>query len=177
MRGRNSSIFTFSRSIPLKVLGRERAGYYDPLQEEQREYRKGGNTMNLTRRLKRMLAMTLSISLLFSGVLVGTASAAVVDTDTVIEAQQQQYDREQLKALLDDEQVQKKLTALGVDKAEVEQRIDAMTPAELAQLNDHMDSMPAGGSVLGVLLVIFLVFVITDVIGATDIFPFIHPVN
>jgi hypothetical protein len=52
-----------------------------------------------------------------------------------------------------------------------------MTDEEMAQLNQQIDELPAGGDVLGILLVIFLVFVITDVIGATDIFPFIHPVN
>ena len=39
------------------------------------------------------------------------------------------------------------------------------------------DELPAGGDVLGVILVVFIVFVITDVIGATDIFPFIKPVK
>jgi hypothetical protein len=52
-----------------------------------------------------------------------------------------------------------------------------MTDEEIAQLNQQIDELPAGGDVLGILLVIFIVFVITDVIGATDIFPFIHPVN
>jgi hypothetical protein len=31
--------------------------------------------------------------------------------------------------------------------------------------------------VLGILLIIFIVFVITDVLGATNIFPFIHPIK
>ena len=53
-----------------------------------------------------------------------------------------------------------------------------MTDAEIAQINQRIAEMPAGGSsVLGVLLIIFIVFVITDVLGATDIFPFIKPIK
>jgi len=59
----------------------------------------------------------------------------------------------------------------------VKSRIDSLTDSELARINRHVDTLDAGGNILGILLVIFIVFVITDVIGATDIFPFIHPVN
>jgi hypothetical protein len=66
---------------------------------------------------------------------------------------------------------------MGVSTAELEDRIDQMTAEEIAQLNRHLGSMPAGGDVLGIIVLVFIIFVITDVIGATDIFPFIHPVN
>lgn len=130
-----------------------------------------------TRKLKRTLALAVSTALLFSGVLVSTAQAGMIATDDVIQAQQQQVDREQLKSLLDNEQVAEKLQAMGADQAEIKERIDAMTPAELAQVNENIERMPAGSDVLGVLLVIFIVFVITDALGATDIFPFVHPVQ
>jgi hypothetical protein len=54
---------------------------------------------------------------------------------------------------------------------------DSLSDSELARINQGIEHLNAGGDVLGILLVIFIVFVITDVIGATDIFPFIHPVN
>jgi hypothetical protein len=52
-----------------------------------------------------------------------------------------------------------------------------MTQDEVAQLNQQINQLPAGGDGLGIVILVFLVFVITDVIGATDIFPFIHPVR
>jgi hypothetical protein len=52
-----------------------------------------------------------------------------------------------------------------------------MTGDEIAQLNQQINELPAGGDILGILVLVFIIFVITDVIGATDIFPFIHPVN
>jgi hypothetical protein len=73
--------------------------------------------------------------------------------------------------------VQQQLVELGVNPDAAKARVAAMTDAEIAQLNQSLADMPAGGSVLGVLLIIFLVFVITDVLGATDIFPFIKPIR
>jgi uncharacterized small protein (DUF1192 family) len=73
--------------------------------------------------------------------------------------------------------VQQQLVAMGVSVTDVEQRIAAMTDAEIAQLHGQLQDLPAGAGVIGIALFIFVVFVITDVIGATDIFPFIQPVR
>ncbi len=69
------------------------------------------------------------------------------------------------------------LQALGVSPEAVDARVAAMTDAEVAQVNRHLAQMPAGGDILGLLLVLFIVFIITDMLGATDIFPFVHPIN
>lgn len=70
-----------------------------------------------------------------------------------------------------------KMLEMGVEPQEVQARIDAMTPGERAQLNASLEDMPAGQDILGLAFLVFLVFVITDVIGATDVFPFINSVN
>ena len=57
------------------------------------------------------------------------------------------------------------------------ERAGSLTDAELARINQAIDMNAGGDSVLGILLIIFIVFIITDAIGATDIFPFVHPVN
>lgn len=51
-------------------------------------------------------------------------------------------------------------------------RVDALTDAEAQQLARQLDTMPAGGNALGVLLTVFLVLLITDLLGWTDVFPF-----
>jgi hypothetical protein len=66
---------------------------------------------------------------------------------------------------------------MGVSTAELESRINQMTGEEIAQLNQQLNDLPAGSGVLGIIVLVFIVFVITDVIGATNIFPFIHPVK
>ncbi|MDT8310397.1 MAG: DUF6627 family protein [Methylophaga sp.] len=112
----------------------------------------------------------------FMGFITLPVQAAMVTTPEVMQSQQSEYDRQQLIELMDREDVQKQLLAYGVAPEDVQDRVSKMTDAEVAQLNDQIADMPAGG-ILGAILLIFVVFVITDVIGATDIFSFIHPVN
>lgn len=112
----------------------------------------------------------------FMGFITLPVQAAMVTTPDVLQSQQSEYDRQQLVELLDREDVQKQLLDYGVAPEQVQERVNNMTDAEVAQLNDQIADMPAGG-ILGAILLIFVVFVITDVIGATDIFSFIHPVN
>lgn len=112
----------------------------------------------------------------FMGFVTLPVQAAMVTTPEVLQSHQSEYDRQQLIELMDREDVQKQLLAYGVAPEEVQDRVSKMTDAEVAQVNQQIADMPAGG-ILGAILLIFVVFVITDVIGATDIFSFIHPVN
>lgn len=112
----------------------------------------------------------------FMGFVTLPVQAAMVTTPEVMQSQQSEYDRQQLVELLDREDVQKQLLDYGVAPEQVKDRVNKMTDTEVAQLNEQIADMPAGG-ILGAILLIFVVFVITDVIGATDIFSFIHPVR
>ena len=123
----------------------------------------------------KYLSVLLAIAL--TGMSVNNAGAAMVTNDIFVGHAQQNSAKAQLLQTINRSDVKEQLTGLGVSPADVENRINLMTYEEIAQLNQQIDELPAGGDVLGILLVIFIVFVITDVIGATDIFPFIHPVN
>jgi len=105
------------------------------------------------------------------------AQAAMVDNDRIISAQQADLDAAAILAMLDQEFTRQQLENWGVDPEMARERINSLTGEELANINRQLDELRAGGDILGILLVIFIVFVITDVIGATDIFPFIHPVR
>lgn len=105
------------------------------------------------------------------------AQAAMVGTASVIHSESSRLDREQLVGMLDREEIRQQLVEMGVDPAVARQRIAQMTDTEVAQLNQRLEALPAGSDVLGILLLIFIIFVITDAIGATDIFPFVHPVR
>ena len=106
------------------------------------------------------------------------AQAAMIGTDRIVNPAQAGPAADRLQRLLDQAAARQQLQALGVNPELVRERIDSLSETELARINQGMENLNAGGDgVLGVLLVIFIVFVITDVIGATDIFPFIHPVR
>jgi len=131
--------------------------------------------MRLSRSIRKIGTLFLTASLL--GAQVAPVHAGMIGTAQVLAAEQGRLDRATLVSLLEREDLQRQLAALGVDIKDARERVAGLTDAEVARINQRLAELPAGGDVLGVILVIFLVFVITDVIGATDIFPFIHPVK
>jgi len=125
---------------------------------------------------QRSTALILSLLMMFSTVL--PTQAAMIGNQQIIQEAGAKLDRDELRQLLDQDAAREKLLALGVSPDWARTRIDSLTDAELARINQGIGDMPTGeSSILGILLVVFIVFVITDVIGATDIFPFIHPVK
>ncbi|MNZ38277.1 hypothetical protein D3C78_557500 [compost metagenome] len=128
--------------------------------------------MTITKKMKS-LAAVLAFAQLGMVVQVPVAQASMVGTAEVLQAQAQHYDRQQLLQMLDDEGVQNKLKELGVERSVVEKRISSLTNEELAQFNQQLDQAPAGG-IIGVILLILLIFVITDLLCITHIFTFVR---
>lgn len=128
------------------------------------------------RAYSRRLAVVLMASQLLAVTQVPVAQAAMIGTGEVLQTQQQQVDRQQLLAMLDDHGVRDKLAALGVERQQVEQRIQSLTSAELAQFNQQLSEAPAGG-IVGVIVLFLVIFIITDMLCATDIFSFVKCIN
>lgn len=127
-------------------------------------------------KIQRPLAWLLSALLVLMPVM--SAQAAMLGTDTLITSAETQQSTAGLQQLLEREDAQQQLLALGVSPEQVRERVASLSDSELARINQGIDTLNAGGdSVLGILLIIFIVFVITDVLGATNIFPFIHPIK
>lgn len=105
------------------------------------------------------------------------AQAAMLGNDRIISEQQVALDREKILEVLDQEFTRQQLETWGVSPEMARERINSLTGQELANINRQYDELEAGGGILGILLVLFIVFVITDALGATDIFPFVHPIN
>jgi hypothetical protein len=128
------------------------------------------------REFSRRLASVLVVSQLLLVAQVPLAQASMVGTGEVLQAQQQQVDRQQLLAMLDDQGVRDKLTSLGVEREQVEQRIQSLTNAELAHFNQQLSEAPAGG-IIGIIVLFLVIFIITDLLCATDIFTFVRCIN
>jgi hypothetical protein len=85
-------------------------------------------------------------------------------------------DRARIAAALEREEVRAQLAVHGVSQAQAQARVAALTDAEAAQLAGAVDALPAGGiDILGLALVVFLVLLLTDILGYTKIFPFTKP--
>jgi hypothetical protein len=104
------------------------------------------------------------------------AHAGMLPTDAAVAAAATGGDRNRVVSFLDREDVRLQLHAQGVNPADVKARVAAMTDEEAAQMAAHMDSMPAGG-ILGLILLVFVILLITDILGLTKVFPFTRPVR
>lgn len=105
------------------------------------------------------------------------AQAAMIGTPEIISEHQQQVDRQQLLKMLDNRDVQEKLISMGVERDQVESRINSLTPAELAQFNQQLDQAPAGAGVVGIIVLFLVIFIVTDLLCATNIFNFVNCIN
>ena len=108
---------------------------------------------------------------------VAPVQAAMLSNSELLGQASQQINRQQVESLFEREDVQQQLIALGVDAQSAAERVDRMTDAEVAEINQRISELPAGSGVVGIILIVLLVLVITDVLGATDIFPFIKPIR
>jgi hypothetical protein len=132
--------------------------------------------MSLSKSMRKMVAglviLTLAVTITWA-----PAYAAMVSTGEILKQSQSNLDRERLHMLLDRSEVRKHLEAWGVDTKEARARVDSLTDQEIAEIAGQIDQMPAGGDGLGLLvgaaLIVFLVLLITDMLGYTDVFPFV----
>ena len=127
--------------------------------------------------VRRTLAVGLAILMAMTTLPMGLAQAKMVTTDQVIEQSTSSDDRAQVRDFLMREDVQQQLALLGVDPDEAAERVAGLSDEEIQQIVGQLDDLPAGegglGVVVGAILIIFLVLLITDLLGLTDVFPFV----
>ena len=122
-------------------------------------------------------ALLLSATLVMGSLFSVTSQAAMVSTHAALAQQQLEYDQAQLMSALNQEGVRDQLMEMGVNPDQIEQRIATLTPDELVQFNQALQNDPAGQGVVGILLTLFIIFVITDMLCATDLFSFVKCIN
>lgn len=125
---------------------------------------------------KRLIASTLIVATALMGLPL-SASAAVIPTEESLATPASAAQRERVSSFLQRADVQQALQAHGVANDSAVQRVQAMSDAEVAQLADRIDQAPAGGDILGILFTVFIVLLITDILGLTKVFPFTRSVR
>lgn len=101
------------------------------------------------------------------------ASAGIVTTDQIYAS----AERDRVRDFMLREDVRAQMQSLGVDADSVHERVDAMTDEEVSKLAGRIDQMPAGGDVLGILFAVFIILLVTDILGLTKVFPFTRSVR
>ena len=127
------------------------------------------------KKLMKVLNPLLILSLLMGTmpVMVQAQPSQLVSTQSALDAVQVSAERERISDLLARTEVREQLVNYGVEMNEVEARVAAMTDQEVLQMADQLDNMPAGANaVIGALLTVFIVLLITDLLGLTNVFPF-----
>jgi hypothetical protein len=126
--------------------------------------------------VKRVIASILIFCTATMG-MQGMAQAGIVTTDEVQAAHSASANRDKVNSFFARQDVQNALVSQGVDPTAARERANALTDTEVADLAGRVDKAPAGGDVLGVVLVVFLVLLLTDVLGWTKVFPFTRTIR
>ena len=130
--------------------------------------------MNAMRRYTKQFSLVMALLMAFATTFSVSAHAGMVGTGELIQQQQTDIDRQQLLEMLEQQEVKEKLAELGVSEDQVAERIPNLTPAELADFEQQLAEAPTGEGVVGVIVLFLLVFIITDMLCATDLFSFIN---
>ena len=120
-------------------------------------------------RMRRLIASLL----VFSIALPLPSQAALVATESALAGAQ----RAQVARLLERADVQARLATYGVSARDVKGRVAALSDDEAAALAARIDSLPAGGDLIGAVVLVFLILLLTDILGFTKIFPFTRSVR
>ncbi len=131
-------------------------------------------------RMDRTIARALVVCLCVAGLPVPAAHAELIATDRIeAAAPAQPSARAHLGTILDRADVRAALESHGVRPEDAKARVAALSDQEVEQLVAKFDSLPAGGSGFESLLwfafLVFLILLITDILGFTKVFPFTRP--
>ncbi|MHB1586143.1 MAG: PA2779 family protein [Acidiferrobacteraceae bacterium] len=124
--------------------------------------------------ITRPVAMMLAVTMVLFGISGAAASADMVTTGAMLRSAEARSDRQKVVNFLDQARVQRELTKLGVPPAEARARVAALSDSQLHELAGRIQKLPAGGDILEVALLVFVILLITDILGFTDVFPFVH---
>jgi Flp pilus assembly CpaE family ATPase len=121
--------------------------------------------------LKKMFVHTLITAFVSVG-FTQSVQAAIISTEQVVTAAAAEQNRAKITASFARADVQAELQKMGVNTEEAQARVAAMTDAETASIANKIDSLPAGGDIVGTLVFIFVLLLVTDILGLTKVFPF-----
>lgn len=125
---------------------------------------------------KRYIASVLIVATALAGLPL-SAQAGIVSSDEILSSSAAVANRDRVSNFLARDDVRQALQAQGVSPQAATQRVQAMSDAEVEQLAGRIDQAPAGGDVLGVLFTVFIVLLVTDIMGLTKVFPFTRSVR
>jgi len=81
---------------------------------------------------------------------------------------------QQLQQFLARDEIRAELVKLGVDPAQAQARVETLSDQEATLAAERLQQLPAGGDgIVGAILFVFLILLLTDLLGLTDVYPFV----
>ena len=118
----------------------------------------------------KYLAPLAVLAYLCSFMMMPMASAGVIGTQTMLEQGARQAQVEHVQQLLSQSTVEEQMIALGVNPADAKLRVASLTDSELRAIEGQLEQLPAGGSALVIIGAVFLVLLILELVGVTNVF-------
>ena len=133
--------------------------------------------MKLIRKNANFLGVFMATLMLLIAVPYQTILAQMIPTEVTNETNKVQEARDFLNELISRDDIKNYLTNQGINPLEAKARIDSLSDSEAIMVADQLEQLPAGsgafGIIIGAALIVFLVLLVTDILGYTDIFPFV----
>jgi hypothetical protein len=120
--------------------------------------------MHPIRKKAQPIALIMIILTLLLSVPYQAAFAAMVDTETMLDISRSQEARETLKQFMVRQDVRSAIVSQGLDPLEADARVNSLSDAEIIQLADQIDQLPAGGEALGLLVTVLVIVILVLVI-------------
>ena len=115
------------------------------------------------------LTRLVSVSIICMG-FAQAAPAGMIGTAYMVDEESRATSLSRIEVLLAREDVSRQLEAFGVDRSMVVERLNGLSHAELIELEGQLDEQVAGGDVVAIVGVVFIVLLILELVGVTDIF-------
>ena len=132
--------------------------------------------------MRSYISLILVSAFLSLSVQAAPAKLAMLPTLEIVDSSASAQERAELVTLIKSEKVKNELIKLGVNPDEALNRVASLSASEVKKLSHQIEHAKAGGdfgagSLIGAVLFVFIVLLITDILGFTKIFPFTRSVN
>lgn len=127
---------------------------------------------------RRLLACITTFFLLFGQLsFVQSAHAGMISNQSYLANNERQVLNDRILQQLSQPKAEDAMERFGVAPEDVQQRLAYLTTEELQHLADQADDLPTGEGVIGIILGVILIFLILDLLGATNVFPAVNAIN
>ncbi len=128
--------------------------------------------MRRIKRVHRSVSVLMTLLLVLISVPAKSVFAAMVGTQALLMNPDTQNARNHIRAFLERREVQSVLTARGIDPDEAQLRVDSLSDAEVRQIADQINQLPAGGdfgsTLVYIAIIVLLVMLTMELLGYTD---------